>query len=340
MSTTPIQSIDMTDDEFMPIAGPSSYSSAIPPKPQPKPVNAKNIPAEMKEWNHWIVWNYEWSPKKQVWDKPPTSVKTGRHASTKQSKDWVSFDEAMAYYDRHHCDGIGFVFRDTPFIGVDFDGMLRAGVLDVYAQQICRMLDNPYCEISPSGTGIHGLAKGKITKCVKKVEKTENGDKYGAEVYGGEDNRYFTVTGDLFPNSGSNIPQVENCSLLEFLIAHVLDANFVRLWTINESNLSETKYATRSEVELALCGYLYQLGCDTADKMIDLCRYSGIAYNDWERKIRDHTFLKVAESARIAPKRELDYTKTGETQRNCRNFDLRTRSRRRVLNGSGRITSR
>ncbi len=48
--------------------------------------------------------------------------------------------------------------------GIDLDNVIREdGTLEPFALEIINLM-NSYTEISPSGTGIHILCKGKITK--------------------------------------------------------------------------------------------------------------------------------------------------------------------------------
>ena len=59
----------------------------IPPRPQPPPVQAHNIPEELKSLPQWVVWRYTRKPDKKKpgggkWDKPPINARTNRNASS------------------------------------------------------------------------------------------------------------------------------------------------------------------------------------------------------------------------------------------------------------------
>ena len=65
------------------------------------------------------------------------------------------FDDALAV----RADGVGFVFTDTEYTGVDLDGCLIDGKPTAEARQIIDALKS-YTEKSPSGTGLHIIVKG------------------------------------------------------------------------------------------------------------------------------------------------------------------------------------
>jgi putative DNA primase/helicase len=88
--------------------------------------------------------------------------------------------------------GVGFVFHATlnPFAGIDLDGCRdpRTGVLAPWAQSIVAAFGS-YAEVSPSGTGVKIIVRGK---------PRHNGQKKGTdgiavETYG--TGRFFTTTG-------------------------------------------------------------------------------------------------------------------------------------------------
>ena len=59
-------------------------------------------------------------------------------------------------------DGIGFMFsKDDPFVGIDIDHCIQEGALTSLAEDVIETV-NSYTEYSPSGDGIHIIAKGKL----------------------------------------------------------------------------------------------------------------------------------------------------------------------------------
>jgi putative DNA primase/helicase len=92
------------------------------PTPRPKPllVMAENIPVELKQLNQWVVWRYELNDDDE-WTKVPYRVDRSGKASTTEPKDWTSFGQALATYQRTkgHYNGVGFVCTvESGIVGV------------------------------------------------------------------------------------------------------------------------------------------------------------------------------------------------------------------------------
>src|SRR5262249_60933600 len=93
--------------------------------------------------------------------------------------------------------GVGFVLSDNDNLtGYDFDGCRNptSGTLKPWVQEILSHGET-YAEISPSGTGIRLIARGKIAAVIKY-------DPAKVEVY--SHGRYLTITGqrlDLAPET-------------------------------------------------------------------------------------------------------------------------------------------
>ena len=127
--------------------------------------------------------------------KVPMNPHNGRAASSNDPATWATASEAWAAKKRHGWAGIGYVFTIAAgVIGVDLDDCFDDdGRLSDVAGQIVTMLDS-YTELSPSGKGIHILARGSIPHSVKTP---------GVEMY--NEMRYFTVTGDRLQAYSPNI---------------------------------------------------------------------------------------------------------------------------------------
>jgi putative DNA primase/helicase len=138
----------------------------------------ENIRPELKTYAHWVV----------HLDKEPYDPKTGKRASTTDSRTWAPFSEALeAFEESGRWDGIGFVFCSAdPFVGIDFDKCRNpeTGVVDPRILAYVEKFEERYVEVSVSGTGLHLITKGKIKGGAKKG---------GYEVY--DQDRFFTVTG-------------------------------------------------------------------------------------------------------------------------------------------------
>jgi hypothetical protein len=94
------------------------------------------------------------------------------------------------------CQG-GYVLGedDGDLTGIDLDKCIINGKLDPWANEIVTRAES-YCEVSPSGTGIRIIARGKI-------DKTFKFDPAGVEVYG--TGRYLTITGNHIAGTPTEI---------------------------------------------------------------------------------------------------------------------------------------
>lgn len=145
----------------------------------------ETIPHELRKRPQWVTYEPE--------NKVPLDPRTGRYASTTDSLTWGTFEEALRQADEHGL-GVGFVFSSgDPFVGVDLDKCRdpETGEIVQWAQEIIVEL-NSYTEISPSGTGVHIIVKGKLSKSLSKTLKEQGGK---IEMYSQE--RFFTVTGNV-----------------------------------------------------------------------------------------------------------------------------------------------
>ncbi len=146
--------------------------------------NAANIPPEMKELPRWVLFTLFENSYSHRLEKLPWSV-NGRMADITKPETWSSFEKASAVLQKNkNYSGLGFVLGDGIF-GIDLDHVIdEDGTIQPWAEEIIRLMDT-YTEYSPSGTGIHIYARGKIPSRDRK-----NGN---VEMY--DERRYFTVTG-------------------------------------------------------------------------------------------------------------------------------------------------
>ena len=159
--------------------------SGAAPGTGPEQHQFENIPEELRRRPQWLVWKLEER------DSKPTKIPyiaggVGKAPST-DSETWRSFDEAVVALKTGRYDGIGFVFSTgDPYAGIDLDDCRNpeSGELEVWAAKTVQDLDG-YAEVSPSGTGVHIIVRGKAPN--KKRGKVE--------AYSSE--RYFTITGQV-----------------------------------------------------------------------------------------------------------------------------------------------
>ncbi len=147
----------------------------------------ENAPEELRRRRQWVVRK----------GKIPYNAKTGAAASSTDSETWSTFDEAVRAFEGGGYDGVGFVFGSgDPYAGIDLDKCRdpETGELKAWAQEIVDDLGG-YAELSPSGTGVHVIVRGKAPN--KKLGRVEA---YSVE-------RYFTVTGEALKGAGVPIPE-------------------------------------------------------------------------------------------------------------------------------------
>src|SRR5215212_843929 len=140
---------------------------------------------DIRDIRQWRVWRSEESNGKQT--KIPFSPITEQRASSRTPETWTGYEEAVRACKEEGYGGIGFVFTsEDDLCGVDLDGCLdsETGEVQPWAQEIIEELDS-YTEVSPSGTGIHVLIRGKLPEGRNRKGRFEAYDQ----------GRYFTVTG-------------------------------------------------------------------------------------------------------------------------------------------------
>ncbi|MES5944857.1 MULTISPECIES: phage/plasmid primase, P4 family [Bacillus cereus group] len=151
--------------------------------------NFNQIPTELKNTPHWILWRSEVRNGKKT--KVPYQI-NGEMAQSNNKRSWSTFPTIIKFYEQGGYDGIGFMFsKDDPFVGIDIDHCIQEGALTDLAEDVIEIL-NSYTEYSPSGDGIHIIAKGTLP--LKGPGTGRKNVDLGLEVY--RHGRYFTFTGD------------------------------------------------------------------------------------------------------------------------------------------------
>lgn len=139
----------------------------------------QNIPEELRSYPQWVCHDAA---------KRPINPHTGQLADVTDPTTWGSFDQARAIAEAGKCAGIGFVFTESdPYTGIDLD--VPEGAAPSAGQQ--RIFDafNTYAEQSPSGRGLHIIAKGRV------ADGGVRNSALGVEVY--SSGRFFTFTGNV-----------------------------------------------------------------------------------------------------------------------------------------------
>ncbi len=157
------------------------------PKAEPRQTEEllENVPEEMRTYAHWVAWRLEQRDDEPT--KVPYIAGGVERAKSTDSRTWRTFDQAVRALETGRYSGVGFVFSSgDPFTGVDLDKCRNpeTGEIEEWAAEIIASLGG-YAEISPSGTGVHVIVRGKAP----------NKRRGRIEVYSSE--RFFTVTGEV-----------------------------------------------------------------------------------------------------------------------------------------------
>lgn len=274
--------------------------------------NYEKIPAELKQYNNWICWQAFLSPTDDDPNhigKKPICAKTGKLASSTNNATWCDFDTAVKA--SVHYSGIGFVFTDTPYFGVDLDKLgddiqnFQKGDTQNIVSEFIYCLRS-YTELSQSGKGLHIICKGSLPH---KGRRSGN-----VEMY--ETGRFFTMSGNVIADysiadctdsikalhekyiGGGIAPAPlkaptavgsfsgDISEMLEKIRSSKQGALFNDLMAGN----FESHYKSHSEADIALCNILaFWLGRD-ADAMDSVFRSSGLMRDKWDRKQSGSTY--------------------------------------------------
>jgi putative DNA primase/helicase len=194
-----------------------------------------NFPSKLRKLPQWVVWRYEQKEGRDRKDKVPyKSNDTRVHADTTRPDTWSSFTEAVyAYEHEEDIAGIGFVLKkENGVVGIDLDHCrdLETGELEAWARQALDHLDT-YCEVSPSGSGVHAFVYGDIPKALKRD---------GYEFYC--EGRFLTVTGEVLSLHDSAMErEIPLLQLYEKVLGTKVDKSDLGL-------SSEVKVNTRKEL--------------------------------------------------------------------------------------------
>ncbi|ETA80447.1 phage NrS-1 polymerase family protein [Youngiibacter fragilis] len=262
-----------------------------------------NFPQELKNQQAWVCYNIESVPGREKPTKVPYNPLSGKKASSKAPITWTTFAKALEAMKKFKYSGIGYVFSKNGYVGIDIDNcrIKETGELSDIGKRCLELLPT-YCEISPSGTGLHFIAKGVLPPKGRKNSET------GVEMY--EEARFFTVTGESI--TGKNDP-VSECQggieeVHKFFIAKEKKAKAPRKVAVKtvltddeviqraqaSSNGEDfkllyegkwqDKYSSQSEADLAFAMKLaFWTGRDK-EQMDRIFKSSGLNREKWETK--------------------------------------------------------
>jgi len=263
-----------------------------------------HVPAEIQGSVRAVVWRAELRGGKAT-KVPYCPPRPAVRASVGDPGTWGTFADALAVVCAGEADGPGIVLG-AGLVGVDLDHChdRTTGRLTPPARTIVDALTS-YTEVSPSGTGVHVLARGTLPPGRRRTGPVEMYDT----------GRYFTVTGAQLPGTPDAI--YERAAALADLHRRLFGATphqrpsalrgafdrrndtevlaraqaarngakFAALWRGDA-----TAYPSGSEADLALCSLLaFWTGGDAA--AIDrLFRRSGLFREKWDSRRGAETY--------------------------------------------------
>lgn len=264
------------------------------------------IPQKLKDLKQWVCYSLEQRSGKTT--KVPKNPHTGKNAQSNNADTWSGFEKAVEAAKEYNFDGVGLMFANN-VCGIDIDHCVENGKLSPIAEDIVNIMDS-YTEFSPSGTGIHILFYGSITKSDDFYTKNPNN---GVEMYDHE--RYFTVTGHSLNKKSTLEDRTEQLKIIQnkymrrqnakstentaTATAPLLTDNdilakanasskateFSKLWSGDISG-----YNSHSDADLALCNMLAFWSGRNADTIDRLFRQSGLMRDKWDVKHGKETY--------------------------------------------------
>lgn len=295
------------------------------------------IPQELKDYKNWVCWQAYPDPKSHSGiSKKPINPRTGGFAMPNNSDTWSDFETAVRQSGKY--SGIGFMFSNSPFFGVDLDDMpndiqdYKNGGTDNIISEFVNTLQS-YTEFSQSKTGVHIICKGTLPEGRRKAKN----DSGGFEMY--ENGRFFVVTGNYCSEYGYINDCTESVKPLhsKYLGKTAEPKPNRQNITVNLNSVDDivraacsakngslfkalysgdfSAYASQSEADMAFCNMLaFWCGCD-AEKMDAIFRQSGLMRDKWDRKQSGTTYGVITLQKAISgcsqtynPKKQNDYS--------------------------------
>ena len=270
------------------------------------------VPEELKGYKNWVCWQSYPDPKSHSGiSKKPINPKTGGLAQSNNPDTWSDFE--MAVRESAKYSGIGFMFSNSPFFGVDLDDMpndiqdYQNGGADNIISEFVNTLQS-YAEFSQSKAGVHIICKGTLPEGRRKAKN----DSGGFEMY--ENGRFFVVTGDYCSAYAYINDCTESIKPLhsKYLGKATEPQPKLRSVEVNPNTVDDivriacnakngslfkalysgdfSAYSSQSEADMAFCNMLaFWCGCDT-DKMDSIFRQSGLMRDKWDRKQSGTTY--------------------------------------------------
>lgn len=281
----------------------------------------EKIPAELKELKQWCGFRIVNRQGKNT--KVPINAYTGGPGKSNDETTWSDFKTAVESIQKFNCDGIGFYFK-PPYFGIDIDDVrteieryLNNDHDDNIVSEFVDLMGS-YAEISPSGNGIHIIAKGELPPGGRR--------KGNIEMY--SSGRFFTMTGNAIggyvhiaddsdygkvkylhnkyiaanePMRVSEVPESEGNGLSEEDIIRIASnsKNGIRFQLFMNGGW-EQFYDSWSEADMAFANDLAFWTNRDYHKMDSIFRKSSLYREKWDSKRGDTTYGEMTLNKAIA----------------------------------------
>lgn len=205
-------------------------------------MNFKGIPEEMKQYKNWVLWKLE---KREGQEKPtkiPYNAK-GYKASSNKAETWNTYEEVKKAYETGEYNGVGFMFGDSPYCGIDIDNCISETGIKPKAYEIIKQLDS-WTELSQSEKGIHIIVEAPKPEGRNRNDKWDdsNGVMSGLEIY--DTGRYFALTGKRIEGTPATIESRQE------QLKNICDNNFKKEVKQPEKQPQERIETTLNEREI------------------------------------------------------------------------------------------
>lgn len=175
------------------------------------PFDGSRIPEALKRVPRWAPWRASWNDKRKKWDKVPHRADNpGYGLSTVRPEQWFKYDAAVGAMQRvpGKFAGVGYCMtKPHGTIGIDLDHCIVDGIVEPWALAVVERVAS-YTEISPSGTGLRIVGMGA-------VPQDWNNHEVGIEVYGGNEARFLTITGQHLAGMPMDLAAIDEAVLAD-----------------------------------------------------------------------------------------------------------------------------
>lgn len=303
--------------------------------------NYDSVPAELKALPNWVGFRVWWDDKENKHKKMPVDIHATIEArkedptawkdipaESNNPKTWCGFETAVSWLkgkkpNKKYKWHIGFAFDGSGICGIDLDKCIgEDGTVSDFGKEILNKVRS-YTEISPSGKGLHIIAKCGEPFSGAGINKPE------IEIY--QSGRFFTVTGRRYDdtseiiayctkeilgiynsfsgilNNALSVNTSLNVTLKGMSASQDNKALNANCATSNATGMSDSElldkaraskggarfealwrgdcngYKSQSEADLALCSSLAFWAADDPGRMDRLFRQSGLYREKWDK---------------------------------------------------------